>query len=67
MTYLNSNTIVIKTEMELNIGREIVRVRMIKGMKQEALAARLGLSLSTFSKIEQSENNDDEKRSFRVM
>lgn len=47
--------------MELNIGRKIVRVRMIKGMKQEALAARLGLSLSTFSKIEQSENNDDEK------
>lgn len=47
--------------MSVNIGRKIERVRTIKGMKQETLSARLGLSQGTISKIEQSDEIDDEK------
>jgi transcriptional regulator with XRE-family HTH domain len=39
----------------LHIGRKISRIRELRGMKQEALAAELGISQQAVSKIEQSE------------
>lgn len=44
----------------LHIGRKISRIRELRGMKQEALAANLGISQQAISKIEQSENVEDE-------
>ena len=44
----------------LHIGRKISRIRELRGMKQEALAAELGISQQAVSKIEQSENVEDE-------
>ncbi|MEO8532205.1 MAG: helix-turn-helix transcriptional regulator [Flavobacterium sp.] len=44
-----------------HIGRNICRIREIKGMKQEALAMAIGVSQQTVSNIEASENVDDEK------
>jgi transcriptional regulator with XRE-family HTH domain len=38
----------------LHIGRKISRIRELRGMKQEALAAELGISQQAVSKIEQS-------------
>jgi len=38
----------------LHIGRKISRIRELRGMKQEALAAELGISQQSVSKIEQS-------------
>ena len=38
----------------LHIGRKISRIRELRGMKQEALAAELGISQQAISKIEQS-------------
>ncbi len=38
-----------------HIGRNISRIRELRGMKQEALALALGISQQTISKIEQSE------------
>lgn len=43
-----------------HIGRKISRIRELRGMKQDALAAELGISQQAISKIEQSENVDDE-------
>jgi transcriptional regulator with XRE-family HTH domain len=43
-----------------NIGRKISKIRELRGMKQEALAAELGISQQAISKIEQSENVEDE-------
>ena len=37
-----------------HIGRKISRIRELRGMKQEALAAELGISQQAISKIEQS-------------
>lgn len=37
-----------------HIGRKIIRIRELRGMKQEALAAELGISQQAVSKIEQS-------------
>ncbi len=37
-----------------HIGRKISRIRELRGMKQEALAAELGISQQAVSKIEQS-------------
>ena len=42
-------------EPSLHIGRKISRIRELRGMKQEALAAELGISQQAVSKIEQSE------------
>jgi transcriptional regulator with XRE-family HTH domain len=42
------------TEPTLHIGRKIGRIRELRGMKQEALAAELGISQQAVSKIEQS-------------
>jgi transcriptional regulator with XRE-family HTH domain len=41
-------------ESTLHIGRKISRIRELRGMKQEALAAELGISQQAVSKIEQS-------------
>ncbi|MEH3112562.1 helix-turn-helix domain-containing protein [Pedobacter terrae] len=43
-----------------HLGRKISRIREIRGIKQDALAMELGLSQQTISKIEQSEDVDDE-------
>jgi transcriptional regulator with XRE-family HTH domain len=44
----------------LHIGRKISRIRELRGMKQEALAAELGISQQAVSKIEQSSEVEDE-------
>lgn len=44
-----------------HIGRNISRIRELKGMKQEALAMAIGLSQQTVSNIESGENVDNEK------
>ncbi|WP_343589135.1 helix-turn-helix transcriptional regulator [Flavobacterium sp.] len=44
-----------------HIGRNISRIRELKGMKQEALAMAIGVTQQTVSNIEASENVDDEK------
>jgi transcriptional regulator with XRE-family HTH domain len=44
----------------LHIGRKISRIRELRGMKQEALAAELGISQQAVSKIELSEKIEDE-------
>ena len=43
----------------LHIGRKIGRLRELRGLKQEALAAELGISQQAVSKIEQSENVEE--------
>ncbi|WP_281632076.1 helix-turn-helix domain-containing protein [Flavobacterium luteolum] len=44
-----------------HIGRNISRIRELKGMKQEALAMAIGVTQQTVSNIEASENVDEEK------
>src|ERR1700748_2454052 len=44
----------------IHIGRKISRIRELRGMKQEALAAELGISQQAVSKIELSDNVEDE-------
>jgi len=41
-------------EPTLHIGRKISKIRELRGMKQETLAAELGISQQAVSKIEQS-------------
>jgi len=43
----------------IHIGRKISRIRELRGMKQEALAAELGISQQAISKLEQSEEIED--------
>ncbi|UKJ06240.1 helix-turn-helix domain-containing protein [Solitalea lacus] len=43
-----------------HIGRKISRIRELRGMKQEAMAAELGVSQQAFSKIEQSETIEND-------
>ncbi|QXV66312.1 helix-turn-helix transcriptional regulator [Mucilaginibacter sp. 21P] len=43
----------------LHIGRKISKIRELRGIKQEALAALLGISQQAISKIEQSEDVED--------
>jgi transcriptional regulator with XRE-family HTH domain len=45
----------------LHIGRKIERIRMLRGIKQETLAASLGITQAAVSKMEQSEKVSDEK------
>jgi transcriptional regulator with XRE-family HTH domain len=45
----------------MHLGRKISRIRELRGMKQEALAAELGVSQQSISKLEQSEQIDDER------
>lgn len=49
------------TEKPKHIGRNISRIRELKGMKQEALASAIGVSQQTISSIESSEKVDAEK------
>ena len=44
-----------------HIGRNISRIRELRGMKQEALAIAIGVSQQSVSNIEGSENVDEEK------
>ena len=44
-----------------HIGRKISRIRELRGMKQEALAAELGISQQSVSSLEQSEHIEDDK------
>ena len=44
-----------------HIGRNISRIRELKGMKQEALAIAIGISQQSISNIEGSESVDEEK------
>lgn len=44
-----------------HIGHNIRRIREMKGVKQEVLAAELGITRQAVSKIEQSESIEDEK------
>jgi len=44
-----------------HIGRNISRIRELKGMKQEALATAIGVSQQSVSNIEGSETVDEEK------
>jgi len=44
----------------VHIGRKIGRIRELRGMKQDALAANLGVTQQAISKLEQSENVEDE-------
>ena len=46
-------------ETASHIGRKISRIRELRGMKQEALAAELGISQQAVSKIEQSAEVED--------
>jgi transcriptional regulator with XRE-family HTH domain len=50
-----------KTATTPHIGRKIERIRTIKGVKQDDLAAQIGMAQGTLSKIEQSEKVDDDK------
>jgi len=44
-----------------HIGRNISRLRELRGMKQEALAVAMGVSQQTISNMENSESLDDAK------
>ncbi|MBT2561355.1 helix-turn-helix transcriptional regulator [Pedobacter sp. ISL-68] len=44
---------------KMHLGRKISRIRELRGMKQEALAAELGISQQAISKLEQSEEIED--------
>ena len=43
-----------------HIGRKIGRIRELRGIKQEVLAAELGVSQQTVSRMEQSETIEDD-------
>ena len=43
----------------MHLGRKISRIRELRGMKQEVLAAQLGISQQAISKIEQSEDIEE--------
>ncbi|OJW84501.1 MAG: hypothetical protein BGO69_10940 [Bacteroidetes bacterium 46-16] len=44
-----------------HIGRKIERIRILKGVKQDTLATMIGVTQGAISKMEQSENVDEEK------
>ncbi len=44
-----------------HIGRKIERLREMKGMKQETLASKIGVSQQTISRIESSEQVEEDK------
>src|SRR5579862_7481020 len=44
----------------LHIGRKISKIRELRGMKQETLAAELGISQQAISKIEQSADVEED-------
>ena len=52
------------TTETMHVGKKISRIRELKGMKQETLAAAMGVTQQAISKLEQSEEIDDERLSF---
>lgn len=44
----------------MHLGRKISRLRELRGIKQEALAIELGISQQTVSRMEQSEEVDED-------
>jgi len=44
-----------------HIGRKIERIRELKGVKQDTLASKIGVSQQTISRIEQSAEVDEDK------
>jgi transcriptional regulator with XRE-family HTH domain len=48
-------------EKPQHIGRKIERIRELRGMKQDTLAAALGITQQAVSKMEASENVDEER------
>lgn len=50
----------IYTRKPLSIGQKVERIRMFRGIKQEYLASRLGISQPQVSKIEQQEEIEEE-------
>jgi transcriptional regulator with XRE-family HTH domain len=51
----------ITAEKPQHIGRKIERIRELRGMKQDTLATALGITQQAVSKMEASENVDDER------
>jgi len=51
----------IPTTTKYHVGRKIERIRELRGLKQEALASALGISQQAVSKLESSEEVDDER------
>ena len=49
-----------KENISHNIGRKISKIRDIRGVKQEHLAMKLGISQQAISRIEQSETVEEE-------
>ena len=50
-----------KTAAIPHIGRKVERIRTLKGIKQDDLADKIGVSQSTMSKLEKSASIDDVK------
>ncbi len=50
-----------KTERQLFIGKKIERIRKLRGLTQEDIGNRLGISKQAVSKLEQSETIDEER------
>jgi transcriptional regulator with XRE-family HTH domain len=48
------------TSKPMHLGRKISRIRELRGIKQETLAAELGVSQQTVSRMEQSEVLEDD-------
>jgi transcriptional regulator with XRE-family HTH domain len=46
--------------LNIHIGRKISRIRELRGIKQETLAAEMGVSQQTVSRMEQAETIEDE-------
>jgi transcriptional regulator with XRE-family HTH domain len=49
------------TNEPTSIGRNVERLRRLKGIKQDTFAAELGISRQLLSKLEQSDTIDDER------
>jgi transcriptional regulator with XRE-family HTH domain len=50
-----------KPSGKVHLGKNIARIRELKGMKQETLAEELGISQQAISQLEQKETMDKEK------
>lgn len=50
-----------KPSGKVHLGKNMARIRELKGMKQETLAAELGISQQAVSQLEQKETMDKEK------
>lgn len=59
--FIDHQLFTMTTTKPKHIGRNISRIRELRGMKQEALAIAIGVSQQTISNIENSENIDEDK------